>query len=65
MKHELEEKPPRQQIARRGSDKIRAWLPLVLSLLSNLFMLGVTYGKLLGRLDGIERRLDLLEKLLK
>jgi hypothetical protein len=53
------------EIARRQSDRLRMWLPLLLSLFSNIVLLGIGYGKFLGRLDSIEFRLGLIEQAFK
>lgn len=55
----------RRESSRRADDVWRAWLPLVLSLLTTLFSIGVLYGKLGGRLDLIEYRLGAIERTLK
>ena len=40
----------------------RAWLPLVLSLISTILVIGIAYGHMGGRLDLIEYRLSQIEK---
>ena len=46
---------------RRSTAALRYWLPLVLSLLTSVLMIGVIYGHLGGRLDLIEYRLKQIE----
>lgn len=50
-----------RQSARRAADEIRVWLPLLISMLTTLFTVGMFYGKLNGRLDLIEYRLHRIE----
>lgn len=58
----VEEVMDRRELARRGHDEVRYWLPLVLSLASTLIALGVVYGALGGRLQLIEYRLLQIEQ---
>lgn len=51
----------RSGIPRRSSDWARAWLPVILSIMSTLLALGILYGSLGGRLDLIEYRLKQIE----
>lgn len=46
----------------RPTNSVRAWMPLLLYVLTTLLALGVLYGKLGGRLDLIEYRLLRIEK---
>lgn len=46
---------------RRLGDDVRAWLPVILSLITMLLTFGVFYGRLGGRLDLIEYRLMTIE----
>lgn len=48
--------------SRRVDDTIRAWLPIIVSLITTLLTLGTLYGKLGGRLDLIEYRLLMIEQ---
>jgi hypothetical protein len=48
--------------ARRASDDLRYWVPLVLSLVSTILALGIVYGSLGGRLNLIEYRLQQIER---
>ena len=45
----------------RSPDALRYWLPLMLSLITTILMIGVLYGTLGGRLDLIEYRLHQIE----
>jgi len=47
---------------RTSADELRQWLPIVLSLVTTILMLGVIYGKLDGRLVLIEYRLGNIER---
>lgn len=51
----------RRNHGRRGTDSLREWLPMIISISTTLLMLGVIYGKLAGRLDLIEYRLQQVE----
>lgn len=52
----------RREKGRRAGDELRMWIPLVLSLISTVLALGIVYGKLGGRLDLIEYRLQAIER---
>lgn len=47
---------------RRVTDELRFWVPIVLSLVSTILALGIVYGKMGGRLDLIEYRLQAIER---
>jgi len=57
-----DDEPPVRHGKRRVSDDLRSWLPLVLSLISTILMIGIIYGHLGGRLDLIEYRLEQIER---
>jgi hypothetical protein len=61
----LENSDDARQKTRRGADEVRAWLPLVLSLVSTILMIGIIYGHMGGRLDLIEYRLEQIEKTIR
>lgn len=51
----------RRDASRRAEDVFRAWVPIIVSLITTLLTLGTLYGKLGGRLDLIEYRLQQIE----
>lgn len=59
--HAIEIALERREVSRRGSDEVRHWVPLLLSIATTLLALGVVYGSLGGRLGLIEYRLGQIE----
>lgn len=57
--------PDQRTLHRRAADEWRIWLPLILSMLTTLFTIGVAYGALRGELKNIDFRLRTIEKVLK
>lgn len=55
----------RRSSGRRREDNLRAWLPIVVSLVGTVLAIGMFYGKLGGRLDLIEYRLSLIEQTIR
>lgn len=55
----------RRTMARRTADEWKIWLPLILSMLTTLFTVGMFYGRLDERLRGIDYRLRTIERVLK
>jgi len=56
--------PDRRGNRRRREDELRAWAPLILSILSTLVVIVLAYGRIGARLDLIEYRLTQIEKAL-
>lgn len=54
--------PERRNRARRQADDMRAWAPVILSILSTIVALTIAYGRISSRLDMIEYRLMKLEE---
>lgn len=50
---------------RRRDDTVRFWLPIIVSLITMILTLGTVYGRLGGRLDLIEYRLQQIEQRMK
>lgn len=49
---------------RRTTDELRAWLPVILSIVSTIIALMLAYGRIGSRLDLIEYRLDQMQRVL-
>ncbi len=59
----VESKAPEQRhMARRQSDELRAWFPVILSVITTLMSAGVLWGKIDGRFNLLEYRLNQIER---
>lgn len=52
----------RRERPRRQGDEVRAWLPVILSIVSTIVALMLAYGRTNSRLDLIEYRLMKIEQ---
>jgi len=59
-----EDRPERRGNRRRREDELKAWAPLILSIISTLVVIVLAYGRIGARLDLIEYRLTQIEKAL-